>query len=129
MSHARPRWTEQQVEESVGNLLRGGVIVAAVVVLLGGLVYLIRHGTDVPDYRVFHGVPDNLRSVHGIVLDTLAGRSRGVIQFGLLLLVATPVARVVFAMVAFARQHDYMYVIVSLIVLIVLLYSLTGGTL
>jgi uncharacterized membrane protein len=52
-----------------------------------------------------------------------------VIQFGLLLLVATPVARVVFAMVAFARQHDYMYVIVSLIVLIVLLYSLTGGTL
>ena len=129
MALSKPRWTEQQVEESVGNLLRAGVILAAAVVLIGGLVYLIRHGTDVPDYRVFHGIPDNLRSVHGIVLDTVAGSSRGVIQFGLLLLVATPVARVVFAMLAFARQHDYMYVIVSLIVLMVLLYSLTGGTL
>jgi len=129
MALAKPRWTEQQVEESVGNLLRGGVILAAAVVLMGGIAYLVRYGTAVPDYRVFHGTPDHLRSVHGIVLDILAGHSRAVIQFGLLLLVATRVASVVFAMLAFARQHDYMYVIVSLIVLMVLLYSLRGGIL
>ncbi len=129
MALAKPRWTERQVEESVGNLLRGGVFLAAAVVLMGGIAYLVRYGTAVPDYHVFHGESDHLRSVHGIVLDILAGHSRAVIQFGLLLLVATRVASVVFAMLAFARQHDYMYVIVSLIVLMVLLYSLTGGIL
>ena len=122
-------WTEQQVEEIVGNLLRGGVILAAVVVLVGGGLYLFRYGATVPDYRVFHSEPADLRCVSGIVTDASALRSRGVIQFGLLLLTATPVARVVFAMVAFAQQRDRTYVVVTLIVLTVLLYSLAGGPL
>ena len=49
------------------------------------------------------------------------------IQLGLLVLIATPIARVAFSLVAFALQRDRIYVIVTLIVLAVLLYSLTGG--
>ncbi|HEY7496683.1 MAG TPA: DUF1634 domain-containing protein [Candidatus Tectomicrobia bacterium] len=120
-------WSEQQVEEIVGNLLRGGVVLAAVVVLVGGVLYLRRYGATVPDYRMFHGEPADLRHFSGIVTDATTLRSRGVIQFGLLLLTATPVARVVFAMVAFAQQRDRTYVLVTLIVLTVLIYSLTGG--
>lgn len=59
--------------------------------------------------------------------DALSFRSRGVIQLGLLLLIATPVARVVFSVFAFALQQDRTYVIVTLIVLAVLIYSLAGG--
>ena len=122
-------WTDQQVEEAVGNLLRGGVILAAVVVLIGGVIYLFRHGTAVPDYQVFHGEPADLRRVSGILQDALALQGRGVIQCGLLLLTATPIARVLFALVAFAWQRDRTYVLVTLLVLTVLLYSLTGGAL
>jgi uncharacterized membrane protein len=117
------------VEEAVGNLLRGGVILAALVVLVGGCMYLLRHGTAAPNYWVFHGEPADLRSVSGIIQDAIALQGRGVIQFGLLLLTATPIARVLFAMVAFALQHDRTYVLVTLLVLTVLLYSLTGGAL
>jgi uncharacterized membrane protein len=126
---AQRTWTDQQVEEAVGNLLRGGVMLAAVVVLLGGGIYLFRHGTAVPDYQVFHSEPADLRSVSGIIQDALALQGRAVIQCGLLILTATPIARVIFALVAFAWQRDRTYVLVTLLVLTVLLYSLTGGAL
>jgi uncharacterized membrane protein len=78
---------------------------------------------------VFQGEPADLRSISGIVMDAIALRSRGVIQFGLLLLIATPVARVAFSVVAFALERDRAYVIVTLIVLALLLYSIAGGLL
>jgi uncharacterized membrane protein len=127
MSSPKHTWTEQQIEKIVGNLLRIGVILAAVVVFWGGALYLIRAEATSPDYRVFHGEPADLRSVSGIVTDALALQSRGIIQLGLLLLVATPVARVAFSAFAFAQQRDRIYVIVTLSVLAVLLYSLIGG--
>jgi uncharacterized membrane protein len=121
--------SDQRVEEIIGNLLRAGVIIAASVVLLGGIVYLIRHGGETPEYRVFIGAPADLRGVSGIVADALTFSGRGIIQLGLLLLVATPVARVIFSVVAFALQGDWTYVIITLIVLAVLGLSLFGGAL
>jgi uncharacterized membrane protein len=120
-------WTDQYVEELIGNLLRVGVTLAAAVVLFGGSIYLVRHGLAAPHYSVFVGEPADLRTVSGIVRDALALRGRGLIQLGLLLLIATPVARVAFSVAAFAMQRDRLYVVVALIVLAVLMYSLTGG--
>ena len=57
MSSSKRTWTEHQLENIVGNLLRVGVMLAAVVVFGGGALYLIRHGAISPDYRVFHGEP------------------------------------------------------------------------
>jgi uncharacterized membrane protein len=118
-------WTDERVERVIGNLLRWGVILAAAVVLAGGVIYLARYGSTIPDYRVFRGEPSDLRNVSGIVTGAVSWHSRGVILFGLLLLIATPVARVAFSVVAFALQRDRTYVVVTLIVLAVLLYSLT----
>jgi len=118
---------ELEIETYLGNLLRTGVLVSAAVVLIGLSLYLHRYGSAAPDYRVFKGEPADLRSVYGIVQDALQGRLRGVIQFGLLLLLATPVARVAFSVLAFACQRDKVYVIVTLIVLGVLTYSMVGG--
>ena len=114
-----------QVEQDLGNLLRAGVILAALVVLAGGTVYLVHHGMEPrPDLRIFHGEPPELVSPFGIVEYALSLHGRGIIQLGLLLLIATPVARVVFSVVAFARERDFTYVGITLIVLGVLLYSL-----
>ena len=62
-----------------------------------------------------------------VTVGALALHARAIIQLGLLLLIATPVARVVFSVYAFARQRDWVYVVVTLIVLGVLLYSLLSG--
>jgi len=120
-------WTDEQVEQVVGNLLRAGVITAAAVVLLGGILYLVQNGTAAPDLHHLPEEPNDLRSPVGIVQDAFARQSRGIIQLGLLLLVLTPVARVVFSIYAFARQQDWTYVVVTGMVLAVLLYSLFSG--
>lgn len=121
-------WDDERVERIIGALLRLGVVTAAAVVLAGGTVYLARHGREIPDYTVFRGQPEELRSVPGILggMRRLSGRS--IIQLGLLLLIATPVARVAFSMAAFALLKDKLYVAIAALVLAVLLFSLAGGT-
>src|ERR1700758_4913747 len=94
-------WTDQKTENIIGTLLRAGVTLAAAVVLVGGLLYLAHHGREPADYRVFRGEPTDLRRVAGIVRDAFALNSRGIIQLGILLLIATPIARVAFAVFAF----------------------------
>jgi uncharacterized membrane protein len=120
-------WTDQRFEELIANLLRTGVLLSATVVLLGAIIYLIRHGFEPADYRVFHGEPSELNSVRGILGFAFNLHGRGLIQLGLLLLIATPVSRVTFSVFGFAREGDRMYVGFTLIVLIVLLYSLFGS--
>jgi len=114
------------MEQVLGELLVIGVITAAAVVLAGGTIYLIRHGGEAANYHVFHGEPPEVRAVSGILKGVTAGRGRGLIQLGLLLLIATPVARVALSLAAFARRRDTLYVIFTLIVLAVLLFSLLG---
>jgi uncharacterized membrane protein len=120
-------WTDQRVETIVGNLLRAGVSLAGAVVVLGGIVFLLRHGRAIPHYKIFVGEPFELRTVSGIVRHAASFRGRNVIQLGLLMLIATPVARVAFSVIAFALERDRLYIGVTLIVLTVLLFSLAGG--
>jgi uncharacterized membrane protein len=122
-----PRWNDLRIEIIIGALLRTGVTLAAVVVLLGAVVYLAHHGREVVDYSAFHGEPGALTSVTGIIQGALHLSGRAIIQFGLLVLIATPVARVAFSAVAFAIERDYLYVWITLLVLAVLLYSLIGS--
>jgi uncharacterized membrane protein len=114
------------VQRAVGTLLRVGVLLAALVVLAGAVLYLMRHSGDVPDYRVFRGEPLDLRGYGAILRDAFSGSGRGIVQLGLLILVATPVARVAFTAVAFAVERDRTYVLVALLVLALLLKSLAG---
>jgi uncharacterized membrane protein len=127
MRQRKTGWTDKQVEQIVGNILRIGVAVAALTAMSGGVLYLIRFGNTLPNYAVFRGEPADLRSVSGIIRDVLSFHTRGMIQLGLLLLIATPVARVAFSVLAFALQRDRTYIFVTLIVLGMLIYSLTGG--
>ena len=110
----------------IGILLRTGVLIAAFFVLSGGVLYLVRENGPVPNYHVFHSEPENFRSVPGIVHTALALRGRGLIQFGLLVLIATPILRVAFSVFAFLYEKDWIYVAFTLMVLGLLLYSLLG---
>ena len=122
-----PRWTEERVDRWIGLLLRTGVILSAVLVFFGGMDYLIRWGSRPAPYRIFHGVPLTLHDLGAIFLGTSEIRARAIIQIGLFVLIATPVARVAFSVVAFVLQRDRVYVAITLGVLAVLLISLFGG--
>jgi uncharacterized membrane protein len=127
MNNTATRWTDHQIETVIGNLLRAGVLVAGAVVAFGAAIFFARHGREIPHYRIFVGEPAELRSVRGIVAQAASLYGRNIIQLGLLFLIATPVARVAFSVVAFALERDRLYIGVTLIVLAVLLFSLTGG--
>jgi len=99
-------------------------MIAAGVVFLGGIIYLFRHGLALASYTTFQRVPLDLCSVNGIMKNALSFHGRGLIQLGLLLLIATPVARVFFSIIASLRRRDALYVIVTTIVFAVLIYSL-----
>jgi uncharacterized membrane protein len=121
--------SDKRAEEIIGILLRTGVTVAAVIVFAAGIPYLMQHGTEKPDYHTFRGEPDQLRHVSGILKASMALDPAAIIQLGLLILIATPVARVAFSVFAFAEERDWLYVVVTLIVLGLLLYSLSATNL
>jgi uncharacterized membrane protein len=122
-------WTDERVEIFIGNLLRVGVIVAAAVVVFGGALYLIRHGREpTPDRQKFVGEPPEFCSVKGTATEASHISARGIIQLGLLLIIAVPVLRVAFSVWAFWQQRDRLYVGITLLVLAILCFSLLSGT-
>ena len=121
---------DRRMESIIGILLRLGVLLSGSVVLFGAIVYLTRNGlAALPDYKSFHGETMQLSTVEGILAGCREFRGRAIIQLGLLLLIATPVARVVFAVVAFALEKDKLYVVLTLIVLAILMFSLLSSVL
>lgn len=118
---------KQELESELGVILRSGVILAAIVVVLGGAVYLVRHGVEAPAYGSFRGPTPGLNTIAGILSATAQFRGRGIIQLGLLLLIATPITRVALSGYFFLRHKDWLYVGVSALVLSLLLYGLITG--
>ena len=118
--------TDKRIDQLMGLLLRSGVILAASIVLAGGVIYLVRYPFPPINYHVFQGEPQNLRTVSGVFSEAKAFHGRGLIQLGLLVLIATPIARVTFSVFAFFYERDWKYVVFTLIVLGLLLYSLLG---
>jgi uncharacterized membrane protein len=117
-------WTDQRLERIIGILLRTGVVLSAATVSLGGACYLFRHGNEIPDYHVFHGAAEEYRSISAILQAMGPSNCRAIIQFGLLVLIATPIARVAFSLVGFAMEGDRKYMVITSIVLAVLLYGI-----
>jgi len=119
---------DRRLQRIIGNLLRIGVLTAAGVVTVGGIVYLLQNMQSHVDYRHYLIEPESTSTVAGIVRSAAEFHSAGLIQLGILLLIATPVARVVMAVAGFALERDWLYVTVSVIVLAVLVASLMRAT-
>jgi uncharacterized membrane protein len=114
---------EHGLEMAMGRMLQVGVTVSALVVLAGGVLYLLQYGGSKPDYQHFQGAPAALETVSGILGGAMHMDARSVIGFGILLLIATPICRVIFGVVGFAVLRDRFYTAVSVVVLVILLYS------
>ena len=119
----RPGWSDRQIDVIISGLLRGGLVIAAALVLVGAVIFLSRHGQESVAYNVFRGEPRSYREVGNILAQARQFHGRGFIMAGLLLLIATPIARVAFSVVAFLRQRDHVYVAATIFVLSVLVFS------
>jgi uncharacterized membrane protein len=118
---------DDRTEQVVGNVLRLGVLIAAAVTLVGGVLYLMQAGATRPDYHVFHGQSSPLRSLAQVARGVAAGNAEAIVQAGVVLLIATPIARVALTLIAFAMRKDRLYAVISALVLVLLAYGLLGG--
>ncbi|HEV2616310.1 MAG TPA: DUF1634 domain-containing protein [Candidatus Acidoferrales bacterium] len=126
MAEARNQWNDERMDRIISVLLRTGVILSSIVVLIGGIWYLAESWRLAPDYHTFRGEPSNLNGLRGIAKGLFSWRGRNWIQFGLVMLVATPLARVAFSVFAFFKERDWLYVALTLLVLSVLMFSFIG---
>jgi uncharacterized membrane protein len=117
------RWTDHQVDQVIARLLQFGVLVASIVVLVGGTLLVVRGGT-VLDLSIFHGETSAMTSVGAILRGVGAMDARSITQLGLVLLILTPIARVALTLAAFVLQRDRLYVGLTAIVLVLLLVGL-----
>jgi uncharacterized membrane protein len=118
---------DEKIERVIGRLLQLGVLSAAVVVVIGGVLLLAHYGHLPAGFRVFNGEEPALRSISGIIRAVSTGDSRAIVQLGLVLLIATPIARVALTLGAFIAQRDRLYIFTTALVLAVLLYGLIWG--
>lgn len=114
---------DQGLETVMGRMLQIGVTVAALVVMVGGVIYLRQFTGPVPNYQRFHGAPAAYESVHGVLLGVGRVNSGSLIAIGILILIATPVCRVFLGVIGFSILRDRLYAAVSVIVFIILVLS------
>ena len=119
---------DRRLESIIGQVLRTGVLVAAAIVFSGGVLYLVGHHSEPANFHVFVAGAPNMRTLHGIVQSAVCGNSEALMQIGLMLLILTPIARVAVAVVGFFLEKDRLYTAVSLIVLLILVFSLIHAT-
>lgn len=112
------------MERTIGILLRSGVIFSSAIVLLGAICFLHRHYDEPASFHTFQAVAAVYRSIGGTAVAAAHFDCRAVIQLGLLFLIATPIARVAFSLVAFGVERDWIYVALTSVVLAILVSSL-----
>jgi len=117
--------TDMQVV--IGWVLRIGVIVSISIVFFGGVIFLYRHGHEVADHRKFIGIPYFIQSISGIFNGIITFRGQAIIQFGIILLIATPILRVIFSTIGFVLEKDKLYIAISLLVLLIIFISMLTG--
>jgi uncharacterized membrane protein len=107
----------------ISYVLRGGVLLSAGLLILGALLYALaalRSGSAAFPSTYPHSLGEIISGLsHG---DPLA-----VLALGLLVLLLTPVARVLVSILAFARERDWLYVAITALVLLILLVSFLLG--
>ncbi|KAF2507061.1 DUF1634 domain-containing protein [Flavobacterium zhairuonense] len=122
------KFGEKDFQTIVGNLLRYGVWISLSVAFIGGIIYLMHHGSDIEDYSVFK---ENDRNIFEVIADVYRGVIQGngefLIFFGIILLFLTPVFRVLLSLFSFLIERDYLYVVITLIVILIIITSISFG--
>lgn len=118
------RITDQQMQRVIGNVLRYGVFTSAAIVIVGSIIFLLHHGRQIADYHNFSGNLSPFRSVADIWSGVCQGEGIAIIQMGVAVLLATPIVRVLCSAISFLLEKDYLYVLITFIVLAIITFSM-----
>lgn len=121
---------KHDIQLLIARTLRIGVSIACLVAFAGGIIYLAQHGSDpMPDYTTFHygEAPADYTTLSGIIEGLCNFTAHGWIQFGVLLLLLTPITRVLLSLVDFVQEKDWLYAAITAIVLGVIVVNSLGG--
>lgn len=118
-----------RMNEVIGNVLRYGVLVSAGIIVLGTVLMVATNGLSdakgslsYDPSRVPHGTFDI--SLQGLLTGLAALQPFSIIELGAIVLIATPVSRVVISVIMFAARKDRLYVAITVAVLALLLFSI-----
>jgi uncharacterized membrane protein len=112
-----------QAELLISHVLRGGVVLGAIVIGVGLVAFYARYGLN-PSAMIANVYPHSLDQT---LLGLAHGTPQAIMVLGLLILLATPVVRVAVSIVAFALERDWTYVAITALVLLILLVSFLLG--
>ncbi|WP_412466145.1 DUF1634 domain-containing protein [Pedobacter sp. KLB.chiD] len=118
---------DKDIQVILGTLLRTGVIISMAIVLIGGVIFLVHNKGAVTDYSVFKPEVSKFSSIVAIFKGVTGFQGDAIVQFGILMLIFTPIARIVFAIFSFLIERDYLYVLIGFIILAIITISLNGG--
>ena len=124
---------QDRMENTIARVLRIGVLVAAIIAAVGGIMYLWLNGSEqVPDFARFsyESLPTETRrytSVRAVADSFFSFSAEGWIMFGVLVLILTPIMRVVLALVGFVRERDWIFAGITSFVLAVIVMNSIGG--
>lgn len=109
-----------QVEILIGQILRVGVVISAIVLAIGLIMLLVTQESGYASGQF----PTTFQAIfQGI----LALKSYAIIMLGLFLLILTPVLRVIVSIYAFAKESDRLYVGITTLVLVILVIAMAIG--
>jgi uncharacterized membrane protein len=121
------KFKDSDMQLLLGQVLRAGTVISISIVFFGGVLYLYRHGHSTADYRVFKGTPNFVHQAKGLFHGMVSLKGQAIIQIGIILLIATPVLRVIFSAIGFMLEKDYLYLGISLVVLLIIFASMLSG--
>lgn len=123
----KKNFADKDIEVIIGNLLRAGVIISSIIIIIGALIYLWQSGHEHPDYHKFEGMNNTYYSLSYVFNGVARFSGEHIIQLGVLILIATPVARIVFSVIGFIKENDSLYILITLLVLFIILGSIFLG--
>lgn len=122
------KFGEKDFQNIIGNLLRYGVWTSLSVAFIGGIIYLIHHGNEIENYSIFKENDKNIFEViTSICNGVIEGRGDSIIFFGIILLFLTPIFRVLLSLFSFLLEKDYLYVLITTIVIGIIILSISFG--
>ncbi len=121
------KFKDTDMQLLLGRVLLAGTVISISIVFAGGIIYLYRHGHTTVNYTMFVGVPDFIQHFPGIVYSAANLKGQAIIQIGIILLIFTPILRVICSAIGFVLEKDYLYVGISLLVLFIIFMSMLSG--
>lgn len=121
----------RSVELLISNLLRIGVLLSVLLIVVGTAVFFVQHPACLNSAKELRGLthPNGnlLHTIHDVFAGIRVFHGEAIIALGLLLLIVTPMMRVAVSIIAFIKERDRLYALITLAVFCLLMLSLLIG--